>query len=74
MYAVVVLLCFVWLVLCVRVCLFKCVYVVVCDLSCDVVMCCLFCVRLLSSAFMWLVCGFACVVVRRVWFCDVALI
>ena len=55
-------------------CLFKCVYVVVCGLSCDVVMCCLFGVRLLSNVFVWLVYGFACVVVRRVWFCDVVFI
>ena len=52
-------------------CLFKCVCVVVCDLSCDVVKCCMLCVWLLFRVFVWLVSGFACVVVWRVWFCDV---
>ena len=51
---------------CARVCLFTCVCVVVCDLPCNVVMCCMFCVWLLSTVFEWLVCGFACVVVWRV--------
>ena len=37
----VVLLWFVWLFLCVRVCLFNCVCVAVCALSCEVVMCCM---------------------------------
>ena len=43
---VVVLLCFGWLLFCVRVrvCLFEFVCVVVCALSCDVVMCCRCCV------------------------------
>ena len=62
---VVVLVCFVWLFfVCVAcVCLFKCVCVVGCDLSRDVVMCCMFCVWLLSNVIVWLVCGFVCVVV-----------
>ena len=52
-------------------CLFKCACVVVRDLSCDVVMCCLYCMWLLSHVFVWLVCGFACGVVWCVWCCDV---
>ena len=70
---VVVRLCFVWLFLCVRVCLFKCVCVVVCALPCDVVMCCMVCVWLLFNVSVWFACGFACVV-WRVWFCDVVFI
>ena len=51
----------------VRECLFKCGCVVVCALSCDVMMCCTFCVWLSVNAFfLWLVCEFACVVVRCV--------
>ena len=47
----------------VRVCLFKCVCVVVCDLSCDVVMSCMLCVWFLANVFVRFVCSFACVVV-----------
>ena len=39
-----------------------------CALSWGVVMCC---VWLSFNVFVWFVCGFACVVVWRVWFCDV---
>ena len=53
---------------CACVCLFKCVCVVVCALSWGVVMCC---VWLSFNVFVWFVCGFACVVVWHVWFCDV---
>ena len=55
---------------CASVWLFKCVCVVVCALSCDVVRCCMLCVWLLFDGFVWCVCGFACAVVWRVWFCD----
>ena len=37
--------------MCAWVCLFKCVCVVVCALSCGVVMCCVFCVWLLFNVF-----------------------
>ena len=59
--------------MCVCVCV-QCVCVVVCALSCDVVMCCMFCVWLLVNVFVWFVCGFDCVVVWRAWCCDAAFV
>ena len=43
---------------------------VVCDLPCDGVMCCMVCVWLLFKLIVWFACGIACVV-WRVCFCDV---
>ena len=57
------MLCLVVCWVCACVCLFKVVCVVVCALSCGVVVFCMVCVWLLSNVFVWLVCGFACVVV-----------